>query len=73
MCSRKREIHRLTPNSAQRNLQKFDRLGETRHFASMSAQEIIAELSKLKPDELQRVKEKLHELETVAQPEPRTG
>ncbi len=39
----------------------------------MSAQEIIAELSKLKPGELQRLKEKLHELETVAQPEPRTG
>jgi hypothetical protein len=39
----------------------------------MSAQEIIAELSKLKPDELQRVKEKLHELETSTHPEPRTG
>jgi hypothetical protein len=38
----------------------------------MSAQEIIAELSKLKPDELRRVKEKLHELETISQPEPRT-
>jgi len=55
-----------------RGLQKFDHLGETRHFSSMSAQEIIAELSKLRPDELQRVKEKLHELETISQREPRT-
>lgn len=39
----------------------------------MSAQEIIAELSKLQPDELQRVKAKLHEMETSAHPEPRTG
>ena len=73
MCSRKRETHRLSPSPAQRDLQKFDRPRETRHFPSMSAQEIIAELSKLKPDELQRVKEKLHELETIAQPKPRTG
>ena len=39
----------------------------------MSAQEIISELSNLGPGELQLVKEKLHELETIAQPEPRTG
>jgi hypothetical protein len=39
----------------------------------MSAQEIIAELLKLKPDELRLVKEKLSELEATVAREPRSG
>jgi hypothetical protein len=39
----------------------------------MSAQEIIAELPKLDPVELQLVKQKLAELEAAASREPRTG
>ena len=40
----------------------------------MSAQEIIAELSKLKADELRLVKEKLAQLEAVGQQQtPRSG
>ena len=51
-------------SSGRLNSARFDCLGETRHFSSMSAQEIIAELSKLKPGELQRLKEKLRIEET---------
>lgn len=39
----------------------------------MSAQEIIAELPKLNPDELRLVKARLSQLEAAAQTEPRSG
>ena len=39
----------------------------------MSTQEIIAELPKLNPDELQLVKRKLAELEAKASGKPQTG
>jgi hypothetical protein len=52
--------------------QKFDCLAANRNRFTMSAQEIIAELSKLEPIELQLVKQKLQEWESLAQHEPRT-
>ncbi len=51
----------------------IDRPREKRHFASMSAQEIITELPKLNSTELRLVKQKLAELEAAASPEPQTG
>ena len=48
----------------------FDPLGETRHFSSMSTQEIIAELPKLNRRELEQVNSKLHEL-LATPPAPR--
>ena len=51
--------------------QKFDCLAANRF--TMSAQEIIAKLSKLEPVELQLVKQKLQEWESLAQHETRPG
>ena len=39
----------------------------------MSMQEIIAELPKLKPEELRQVKQRVVELEIAGSPEPQTG
>jgi len=44
------------------NHKQIDRLGEKRHFAPMSTQEIIAELPKLNRRELEQVNLKLREL-----------
>ena len=41
--------------------------------ATMSTQEIIAELPKLNPDDLRLVKKKLAELEATASQAPQTG